>query len=71
MQRWVRGSKGLKDIQEVTAYLEDLIAVGRKHGMSLSHEDTQGAFVVMEASEENERWLVEAWDGRDKSATEA
>jgi hypothetical protein len=30
------------------AYLDDLMAVGEKHGLSLCHEDSQGSFLVYE-----------------------
>ena len=46
------------------AFLEDLIAVYRKHGMSLGHEDSQGGFLVEVFDDENVEWLLDAADCR-------
>ena len=34
-----------------------------RHGMSLSHEDCQGAFIVDEYNEDNVEWVKSALDG--------
>lgn len=43
--------------QRVQAYLAELVAVGRRHGFTLSHEDCHGGFLVDVPSEDNEGWL--------------
>lgn len=58
--RWLRTNRE-KDLQEVMpdvdAFLEDVIEVCLKHGMSISHEDGHGAFIVENAKETNFAWL--------------
>lgn len=46
----------------IDAYLEELIEVGRKHGFSLSHEDSQGGFLVKKNDPNLEEWLRDACD---------
>jgi hypothetical protein len=43
------------------AYLNDLIAVGKRHGFSLSHEDGHGGFQVALPSLRNQEWLMGAY----------
>lgn len=45
------------EMPDVDAYIEELIAVSEKHGMSLAHEDTQGSFVVQDVDVLNFQWL--------------
>jgi hypothetical protein len=47
--------KSMKD------FLEDIVAVYKKHGLSISHEDSGGAFIVEEYKEYNIEWLYEAF----------
>jgi len=47
---------------KVEAFLAEVIAVSRKHGLSIDHEDNHGAFLVVEFSEENAQWLNAAYD---------
>jgi hypothetical protein len=49
---------------KIAAFIEDVVAVEKKHGLSLSHEDGHGAFMVEEHSEGNEEWLKAARDNR-------
>lgn len=42
------------------AYLDELVEVGRKHGLSLGHEDEHGSFLVYEQGKGFEDWLEEA-----------
>jgi hypothetical protein len=56
-----------KDDPRTRAFLDDLIAVYRKHGMSLGHEDHQGAFLVEDLAERNVDWLVDAFDKRESA----
>ena len=58
----LRGDVMLTDEQRM-AYLDDLIQIGRKHGLSLSHEDGHGAFVIEKLDAFNEAWLKNAQDG--------
>jgi hypothetical protein len=50
---------------ESRIFLLEIQLLCMKHGLSLSHEDTQGAFIVTEYSEENVEWLMAALERRD------
>jgi len=41
-------------------FLNDLVAVCKKHNLSLSHEDNQGAFLIDEYKQGNIDWLMAA-----------
>ena len=45
---------------KMKAFLADIIIVCSRHGLSLSHEDGHGAFIVQDYSEKNIEWLLEA-----------
>jgi len=42
------------------AFLQELASVCRKHGLSISHEDSQGAFMIVEYDASCEEWLMNA-----------
>lgn len=44
----------------VDAFKRDLAQVCRAHGLVLSHEDTQGAFLVVPLTEAGLAWVLEA-----------
>ena len=46
--------------EDVSKFYEDIEKVCREHGMSISHEDGHGAFIVESFSEENLWWLKSA-----------
>ena len=54
--------------EAATAFLEDLADVCKKHGLSISHEDEHGAFLVTEFDKSALEWLCSAvrqdFDGR-------
>jgi hypothetical protein len=50
--------------EDVDAFLEDIIKVCYEHNMSLSHEDSQGGFLVDGLNESNFSWLYAASDKR-------
>lgn len=52
---------------KVDAFIAEILAVCEKHGMSIGHEDTQGAFIVMDYWGSNVEWLQDAHDGRGDS----
>jgi hypothetical protein len=47
---------------EVQAFLDELITVCRKHGLSISHEDGHCNFIVERHSQWLEQWLRAAKD---------
>lgn len=54
--------------EAVKKFLNDVKEVCRKHGLSLEHEDSQGAFEVNTYSLESEMWLLAAADKTEESA---
>lgn len=46
------------------AFLDDVIAVYKKHGLAIGHEDGHGAFIVETFDESNMQWLLAAHDER-------
>jgi hypothetical protein len=55
-------SKRKKRSVEVEAFLEEIEAVCRRHGFSISHEDGNGAFRVERFSRYLMEWLTAAID---------
>jgi len=45
---------------KVKQFLDDIVAVCHKHGLSLSHEDSHGSFLVVPLNELYIEWLREA-----------
>ena len=45
-------------------FIVDLLAVCRRHELSLSHEDEHGAFRVIEYNSRAAQWLLDAQEGR-------
>lgn len=45
---------------DMQAFLQEIVAVCRKHGFSIGHEDGEGGFKVHLMSESNLRWLSAA-----------
>lgn len=43
-------------------FLDEIEAVCRKHGLAISHQDQQGAFVLVRFDEDVMRWLLDADD---------
>lgn len=46
--------------QKVRNFLKELEEVCKKHGFSLSHEDTQGGFIVERYHKDFSEWLQQA-----------
>lgn len=47
---------------KVKKFIEDILAVYEKHGLSISHEDGHGSFEIEEYNQHNEDWLRAAKD---------
>ena len=47
-------------IGKVNEFLEEIIKLCKKYKLSISHEDTQGSFIIEEYSEKNIKWLQQA-----------
>lgn len=56
-KRWhIQIKKEVEDAR-VDAFLKEVIDISRKYSLSISHEDSQGAFIVEELSNDNLGWL--------------
>lgn len=60
MKRWDMSANEHVERPEIDAFLEEVLSVCRKHGLSIAHEDDQGAFVVKPLAEDNLAWLAGA-----------
>jgi hypothetical protein len=69
MKRHHTGEFKQVEDRAVDAFLAELVQVCKKHGFSLGHEDTQGAFIVEKYAEDNIRWLKSALIGKSIDAT--
>lgn len=49
-----------KGNEKEKAFLDELVEVYRRHGFSLSHQDSHGSFEVEEFDEYNVEWLYQA-----------
>lgn len=45
---------------EIDAFLEEVVAVCKKHGFSIGHEDIHGGFRIHKYDEDKIRWLRQA-----------
>ena len=60
-ERWDCEKKARIAAPEIDAFIEDVLAVCRKHGMSIGHEDSHGAFeIVRRLDAECADWLRNA-----------
>ncbi len=51
---------------DIDSFLAEIIEVYRRHNLSISHEDGEGAFIVTRYNEGNVDWLLNAQDGVSK-----
>jgi hypothetical protein len=58
----VSKKKSMEQSEKVKGFLLDLVSLCRRHGLSLAHEDHQGAFIVQVEDENNIQWLLDALD---------
>ena len=49
--------------ERIKKFMKEYEELCIKHGMSLSHEDCQGAFIIDEYDEDNVEWVKSALDG--------
>lgn len=62
MKRWSDLEGKYIESENVDKFLEDVIDVCKKHGLSISHEDQHGGFEVEAISDVNLNWLMGASD---------
>jgi hypothetical protein len=49
--------------KEMVNFINDIDEVCKKYGLSISHEDGHGAFIIEEYDEHNIKWLRDATKG--------
>lgn len=62
MERWNNKHADYRENPAVDRFLEEVVEVCRKHGMSIGHEDGHGAFQVEPLEESSLSWLMSASD---------
>jgi hypothetical protein len=60
MKCWDCRVKGEVENEKATAFLKDIVAVYKKHGLSLVHEDHNGSFEIEDYKEDNVFWVMSA-----------
>lgn len=57
---WHKSDKKELPNSAVDAFIRDIVDVYKKHGMSIAHEDSQGAFIIEDCHDNNIEWLLES-----------
>lgn len=60
MKRW--SDKGEIENPKIDAFLEEIAAVCKRHGLAISHEDAHGGFEIVAIENGNLEWLMQATD---------
>jgi hypothetical protein len=61
METWdVQKSQIIKTPEKQINFLNEIRQVCKKHGLSISHEDKEGAFEIENFSQDNIDWLMNA-----------
>lgn len=62
MERWNSIKSENVENVKIDAFLQEIIAICKKHGYSISHEDGHGAFEIENTDDHNFDWLLNAHD---------
>ena len=62
MKRFSYSTSDFQEVPKVDAFLSDIGDVCIKHGLSISHEEIHGGFVIQVMSDYNIEWLLAAID---------
>jgi len=62
MKRWNGRKAQYVENRAIDAFIEELLAVCRKHGLCIAHEDSHGAFIIENLKETRVNWLRAAHD---------
>ena len=60
MKFWDCRLKAESENEKAEAFLKDIVAVYKKHGLSLGHEDHHGSFEIEDFKEDNVLWVMSA-----------
>lgn len=61
-RRWQTRTTRHGESPRIDAFLREVEEVSKRHGLSISHEDTGGAFIVREHNMTDAVWLFAATD---------
>lgn len=59
-KRYDTKAKEYSDNAKIDAFIDEITAVCKKHGLSISHEDHHGSFVIESYDDDNIQWLDNA-----------
>lgn len=62
LKHWNPNKQGYVENPRIDAFIQDIIAVCKKHRLSLTNEETGAGYVVRPYDETVNLYLVEAWD---------
>jgi hypothetical protein len=62
MKRWIERIQNSGENHKIDVFLAEIKTVCEKHGMSIAHEDTGGAFIINNFKMEDIEWLLDAHD---------
>jgi hypothetical protein len=68
MERWNIEKGNKTENEPVDHFLQEIAAVCKKHGFSIGHEDTHGAFIIEAYDKANIDWLMCALIGKSISS---
>lgn len=65
---WDKTIRNMREMPErMKVFLEEIDSVCKRHGLSISHEDYHGAFIIEEYDEGNIKWLSHAYKNYEDS----
>lgn len=62
MKRFNNKIKAYVENKEVDSFINEIISVCKKHGMSISHEDSHGGFIIVKYKDSYAEWFLNAHD---------
>jgi len=60
MKRWDKNLKQYVENEEINRFIDEILAVCNKYNVSISHEDTQGSFIILDKNNETDSWISSA-----------
>lgn len=62
MERYSRKQSKSVNNKAIDEFIEEVLSVCRKHGLSIGHEDSQGSFIILNYDEVFSQWFQAADD---------
>ncbi len=62
MKRWNTKLKKEVENTSIDNFLKEVLGICKKYDFSISHEDIEGAFVIVRHNKSYEKWLLNAFD---------